>query len=392
MRSKVNILWLPGWYPSKANFLNGDFTDRHAKAVSKKVNITVLYVAKDPSLAPNENYIEIEKAEGLIIYRGYYNNSSSLGMLSKLWSVRLHFKLLFELYKRATKEQGSFQLLHVHISLRQGLLAQWIKWKHKIPYVITEQNSWFMPVGNQYYPTSPVLQNIIRSNFKNAAAVHVVSSSLGLALKQKFDFIKKFTVIPNVVDTDIFFPIDRQSSPLSTNFFTITSDVYHKNTDGILRAFALYLKAGNKVRLEIAGPNYEGLVDLATQLSIEDSVHFLGAISYTEIAQKMQAADALIFFTRYETFGCVLAEALCCGTPVIASNIPVLQENLEDHTNALFVESENEAELAKKMEEFSTRKQSFSQAGIAKQARSKYHYDKVADEFYEFYKTVVPGL
>ncbi len=392
MKSGANILWLPAWYPSKQDFLNGDFTDRHARATSKRVNISVLYVTKDPSLGHNKSYVEKETIEALSIYRGYYNSNPGGGLISKLWSVQLYLKLLFQLYRIAKKEQGSFQLVHVHVSLRQGLLAQWLKWKHKIPYVITEQNAWFMPVGNQYYTHSKGLKKIIWRNFKNASAVHVVSASLGKALQEKFNFIKHFTVIPNVVDTTIFFPVHKQPESSINTFFCITSDVYHKNTDGILRAFAIYLKNGNKGLLVMAGPNFESLVVLARQLYVEQHVKFLGAISYQEIAQNMQAADALIFFTRYETFGCVLAEALCCGTPVIASKIPVLQENLQDQGNALFVEPENEEDLAKKMEEFSFNKNLFLAESIARQATDKYHYNKVGEDFFKFYKTVVKEL
>ena len=392
MKRTANILWLPGWYPSKTDFLAGDFTDRHAKATSKNVNVTVLFVTKDPALANNTSCIEVERVEGLTIYRGYYNCSASLGYFSKLVSVRLHFKLLFRLYRLAKKEQGRFELLHVHISLRQGLLAQWLKWKHKIPYVITEQSSWFMPVGDKIYPRSLALQKIISSNIQNADALHVVSNSLGNALKQKFHFIKNFTVIPNVVDTNIFYPVLQKAITAQLNFFTVTSDVYHKNTDGILRAFAIYLKAGHSAVLDVAGPNFEPLVPLAGQLGISKSVNFLGALPYHLVAQKMQSAAALIFFTRYETFGCVMAEALCCGTPVIATKIPVLEENLEDHHNALFVEPENEADLALKMEEFTLGKYQFNKEAIARQAAARYGYNKAGDAFLDFYKTVLPGL
>ncbi len=389
MRSDANILWLPAWFPGKADFLDGDFTERHARAASKKVDITVLYVSKDAALAPNRSYIEVEKSDGLHIYRGYYNNNANAGMISKLQSLRLYFSLLFQLYELAKKERGLFQLVHVHISLRQGLLAQWLKWKDKIPYVITEQNSWFMPVGEQYYTRSPLLQKIVRSNFKNANGVHVVSAALGRALKAKFTFIKNFTVIPNVVDTDIFFPVHRPLATSVNRFFCVTSNVYHKNTDGILRAFSMYLKKGNTGRLVIAGPNYQSLVPLTRQLSIENDVEFLGAVTYPEIAKQMQAADALIFFTRYETFGCVLAEALCCGTPVIASSIPVLQENLTDQQNALLVEPENEEDLADKMALFSSQKNRFVQESIARKAHAKYQYSKVGEDFIDFYKTVL---
>ncbi|MBC7867970.1 MAG: glycosyltransferase [Gloeobacteraceae cyanobacterium ES-bin-316] len=389
MKSNLNVLWLPGWYPNKLDFLPGDFIHRHAMAVSSWANISVLYVTKDTTLAFNKSYIESEEFNGLTIYRGYYNCSPKFTLVSKVWSVLLHLNLLLKLYEVARKSKGNFQLVHVHISLRQGLLAQWLKWKYKIPYLITEQNSWFMPVGNQYYTTSRMLRKVIASNFKNADALHVVSASLGDSLKRKFGFVRSFTLIPNVVDTNIFHPAPPSFAEEKNTFFSITSDVYHKNTDGVLRAFALFLKEGNTALLEIAGPNYEGLIELVKQLAIENSVIFLGSIGYSEIAKKMRDADAFIFFTRYETFGCVMAEALCCGTPVIASRLPVLEENLQENENAIFVAPENEQELAQKMATFIAQKKSFDQVDIAIKAHAKYNYKKVGSDFFELYKNVL---
>ena len=388
-KRKAHILWLPAWYPSKVDFLPGDFTHRHAEAVSKFVNVTVLYVTKDPSLSNNSSVVEVTIKGQLQIYRAYYNSGSGMGKLSKIWSVVIHFRLLFKLYGLSILEHGGFRLAHIHISLRQGLFAQWLKWTIGLKYVITEQNSWFMPVGNQFYPRSLLMQKMISSNFKNADAVHVVSQSLGHQLKLKFPFIKTFTTIPNVVDTNIFHhkKLSTQSRPV--HFFTITGDIYHKNTDGIIRAFADFIKQGNEGVLQIAGPNANQLTSLVAELSIDHAIKFFGPLKYDEVAIQMQQADVLIFFTRYETFGCVMAESLCCGTPVIASRIPVLEENLEEFKNTLFVPPEDEAQLTKKMIQFVVVNSEFNKDQIADTAQEKYNYENIGKQFFDFYSRIL---
>jgi len=388
-KSDINVLWLPGWYPSKMNFLPGDFTDRHAAAVGKFVNVIVIYVTKDPSLANNKTVIEVDHPKQRHVYRGYYGSPAGLGLVGKLWSIILYYRLMFKLYHLAKKEVVQFNLAHVHISLRQGLFAQWLKRKAGLPYVITEQNSWFMPVGNQYYPRSAIMQKIIKSNFRNANAVHVVSDSLGLQLKLKFPFIKTFVVIPNVVDTNVFYPLPTKTQESAFNFFTVTGDVYHKNTDGIIRAFAHFIKQGTEAVLHVAGPNADQLKALAIDLSVAHVIKFYGPIGYEAVAHQMQLADALIFFTRYETFGCVMAEALCCGTPVIASRIPVLEENLTAFENALFVTSGDELDLAEALGRFVSIHHGFDKEKIAIQARDKYNYEKIGGQFLLFYQYVL---
>ncbi len=392
MSEQTNILktlWLPGWYPSKIDFLPGDFTDRHAAAVSQFASVSVLYVTKDPSLTNNKSVVETKHSGQHRTYRAYYNSPAGWGIISKLWSAVLYFRLLFKLYQIAKKDVDRFDLVHVHISLRQGLFAQWLKRQAGLPYVITEQNSWFMPIGDQFYPRSTIMRRIIKSNFKHANEVHTVSSSLGKQLQLKFPFIKTFKVIPNVVDTNIFGYLPKEAHERSFSFFTITGDVYHKNTDGIIRAFATYIQGGKGARLRIAGPVGEDLKTLARQLSVGHAIDFLGAIGYEQVAREMQRAHALIFFTRYETFGCVMAEALCCGTPVIASKIPVLQENLTDFKNAVFVTAEDETDLATKLAYFENNLREFDQQRIAADARDKYNYASIGSQFLQWYQQVL---
>jgi glycosyltransferase involved in cell wall biosynthesis len=48
--------------------------------------------------------------------------------------------------------------------------------------------------------------------------------------------------------------------------------------------------------------------------------------------QKCKKADAFILFSRHENFPCVVIEALCCGLPVVASNVGGIAEAV-DETN-----------------------------------------------------------
>ena len=59
-----------------------------------------------------------------------------------------------------------------------------------------------------------------------------------------------------------------------------------------------------------------------------------------DIAKLLQESDALVMFSNYETFGIVCAEALACGTPIIATDIPATKE-LVNENNSILIETEN---------------------------------------------------
>jgi L-malate glycosyltransferase len=385
MDKSLNIVWLPGWFPSRVDFLPGDFIERHAKAVSESAFVTVIYVVKDPALKNTKTEIVKETIGNLVIYRGYYNAAN------KISSVFHFYKLLFTLYKLAEKERGRFDLCHLHVPLKQSLLAIRLKQKYKLNYVITEHNSWYSPGDNSFFFQSFFLKRMITSAYYNAEAVHVVSRDLGEKLQKMIPIVANYTVIPNVVNTD-FFTLADKTNKETINFITVTGENKYKNTDGIIRAFAMLIKSGANAYLNIAGPDDAVFKQQVKELGIENRVVFYGIVSNKEIAELTKRSDAMIFFTRSETFGCVMAESLCCGVPVIASRIPVLEESLTENKNALFVEPDNENDLTEKLSWFINHKDNFDNSLIAAEAFDRYNYHRVASQFMAFYNRTLKGL
>jgi glycosyltransferase involved in cell wall biosynthesis len=65
---------------------------------------------------------------------------------------------------------------------------------------------------------------------------------------------------------------------------------------------------------------------LASALGIADRVVWLTRASREEVVWLMQGAAVLLQPSRYEGFGLPVIEAMACGCPVIASDIPALRE------------------------------------------------------------------
>ncbi len=88
----------------------------------------------------------------------------------------------------------------------------------------------------------------------------------------------------------------------------------------LIQAHARLLEAGIDHNLVIIGEGslHFKLLDLADQLSVADSVHFLQfqANPYRYMAR----ATVFALSSEFEGFGLVLAEALMCGVPVVATD------------------------------------------------------------------------
>jgi glycosyltransferase involved in cell wall biosynthesis len=79
-------------------------------------------------------------------------------------------------------------------------------------------------------------------------------------------------------------------------------------------------------RLRVA----DGLLRLAHELGLLNRLRFLDEVPRADLVSLMQGAVALLQPSSDEGFGLPALEAAACGCPVLASDIPVFREVLDD--------------------------------------------------------------
>ena len=103
----------------------------------------------------------------------------------------------------------------------------------------------------------------------------------------------------------------------------------HKNILGLLKAMPKIIAAAPRTHLAIVGDTSgKGFWDnvdelrtfVATNPPLADHVHFTGYISDPDLAELLNASDALVFPSLWEGFGLPAVEAMSCGIPVLASS------------------------------------------------------------------------
>ncbi|MCX5749197.1 MAG: glycosyltransferase family 1 protein [Candidatus Saganbacteria bacterium] len=127
----------------------------------------------------------------------------------------------------------------------------------------------------------------------------------------------------------------------------------YKNYPLLLRTFGKLYKKYNGIKLITVGPDTgnkdkqleEGII---RENKLEDAVVDKGYLSDEELIRLYKGATALVFPSLYEGFGFPLLEAMSCGCPVIASDIPVFREIGKD--NVEYFDPKSPDELFRKME------------------------------------------
>ena len=150
---------------------------------------------------------------------------------------------------------------------------------------------------------------------------------VGAPLKES---VKKITntkneiyVVPNVVSDKFKYIKSQKNKKDRFEFIAVGRLVPVKQFDKILEAFAnAFGEKQDSVKLTIVGGGDEidKLRSLINKYKLENSVTLTGALTRDETAQRIISSDALICYSRLETFGVPVIEAWACGKPVIASD------------------------------------------------------------------------
>src|SRR6185436_6828034 len=89
------ILWLPSWYPNKISPYDGDFIQRHARAVSTFIQIHVVHFVRDIKGIVTDSIFIDKKTTGnlteTIVY--YHVKQPVLKFIDKIISLNIFRRL-----------------------------------------------------------------------------------------------------------------------------------------------------------------------------------------------------------------------------------------------------------------------------------------------------------
>ncbi len=147
---------------------------------------------------------------------------------------------------------------------------------------------------------------------------------------------ERIAVIYDGVDTDTFHPLETPREP-GRLLYVGNSDDRNKGARYLIEALAL-LKDRQDLRLTVVDRPIAFLVpSLAQQLGVADRVTVTGRLSVEELHQLYNRAQMLVSPSLYEGFGLPAAEAMSCGTPVLATTAGAFPEVIEDGVSGLLV-------------------------------------------------------
>jgi len=393
-------LHLPKWYPHRYDDQDGDFVARHVLAVAAHggpVASAVVFatVARGPLRA-----LLVEEADigGPVPVWRYYYRARPTGWppLDKLLKLCLWLLAQQRGLRAAQRHWAGARpsVVHTHVLFRPAVWAWWLRWRHGIPYVLTEHWTAFQPanVGRLGRLKRWLAGGLVRQ----AAAFTPVSADLGQALAALGGVNAHTTIIPNVVDTTLFCPPDAPRGRHGLLHVAAFNE-QAKNLSGLLRTVAQLRREqpslpGLRLRIAGYGPAEAALHHLANELGLltDGTVTFLGKLAPAQVAAEMRQATCLVLFSNYENLPCVLIEAQASGLPAVATRVGGVPELLPEPSLGQLVPPGNEAALACALREVLTAPPGrFDAARLRARAVAFYSYPAVGRAFGAVYARIL---
>jgi L-malate glycosyltransferase len=379
MSKKLNILFLASWYPNNLLPFNGNFIQKHAQAVSKFCNVSVLHI-----IAQNQDEkFKIDTTENngvyeVIVYYKKINGNSPIHNLLKLKRRHQAHKIGFE---NIIKQVKQIDLTHLNVVFPAGSFALYLKKKFNIPFIISE--NWTALLENTPTQLGTITKKIVQKTLDNADALCPVSEDLKQAL-QKLTANPNYQIVPNVVNTNTFIFKEHSTENKILHISNLKDE--HKNITGILDTIKELSKTRNDFFITIAGNgDYHFFNQYALKIGIPKNLFTIeGAKTIEEVAQLMQSHNLFLLYSNYENLPCVISEALVTGIPVLTSKAGGTAEMITDE-NGIVVPPKNNKILLEKLNYMLDNLANYNCKEISKNGIDIYSYEAVGKQFLAIY-------
>jgi len=330
-RSDLKVLHIAQWLPHAAMPLEGLFVQRHIAAAA-------------PYCGDRTWHIDVRPAKQWSKLKGGGHAERTLLFQTRIsqWYVIEWMATLLILWAWITRDRSQrVDLINFHIAYPNCTRIRLLRGMMRRPMVITEHFSAYR-VG---FNAKSRGVDRIRRIFHSEVPVIVVSHALGRDITSFFGPpAPHLHVVDNAVDLRMFHP-DERPSPKHGVFFAIAGWRSPKRPDLLIDALAELVSKGFDARLRMAGdgPYMEAMKKRIADHGLGSRVTLLGPLMPEQAANEFRAAHAMLHASDYETYCAVCAEALCCGTPVIASAVGGINEFVTPELGMLVSENTVEA-------------------------------------------------
>jgi glycosyltransferase involved in cell wall biosynthesis len=345
------------------NLTGGIFQLNQVKILSnyyKKVSFLSSGFLTFPNEFKKHKYQREETQDRLKIFKIYKKLFLPKRFFSANLLFKLHIKLALNQFEQYISINGKPDIIHAHNIIYSGLVAQIIKDKYNIPFIITEHSSIY--IRNQYNKYLELINQkmVFNSN------LYAVSDMFSLELK-KILKLDEVGVISNVLAPSFSNPYQYKKDKNAYTFISIGNFTKNKNHILIIKSFLEAFNALDNVRLILVGkgPEKNRLTSLIKNSGRAKQFKIFEYLDHNEIKELLHESDCFVLSSNFETFGVVVIEAMACGLPVISTKC-IGPEDILNQNCGILIEKNNSVQMVESMKQIINSEKLF----VAKEIRN----------------------
>ena len=342
----MKILVFTSLYPNNIWPNHGVFIKERMRHVAKLKDCHIKVVAPVPYFPPVKlgsrfKYSQVHRHEirdNIEIFHPRYIMTPKVGMSSYGW---LMYKSTLRTVKQI-QNTFDFDLIDAHYIYPDGYAAMLLGRALNKPVVVSARGSDI----NQFVAL-PRIRKKLQATIQHTDHSIAVCQALKDAMVALDPSAQQTTVIPNGVDAQKFFPVNRELARRKLNLpdvriiLSVGQLIPRKGMNILIQAFKKIVDASTEPKhLVIAGEgeSRHALAELVRALDLENNVSFVGNRPHADLNLYYNAADVSCLASSREGWPNVVMESLACGTPVVATNIWGTPEILVSDTLGLLTE------------------------------------------------------
>lgn len=204
----------------------------------------------------------------------------------------------------------------------------------------------------------------------------------------------KHKLIPNPVNDIFFEEASSYADQKQKEMYFVGEIKKRKGLHVLLQAISILTQKGVKCKLHVIGGFKEvkykkEIKSMINSLGLEEEIIFCGWKSQQEILEYTARIPVFVLPSFQETLPLSIAEAMCHGKIVVASNKCGIPEMIEDGKSGYLFQPGDSSELAKKLENiFSNEIENNKISQKAISLSTRYKAKNVVDQTIEFYKSL----
>jgi len=286
-------------------------------------------------------------------------------------------------YSKKLIREKNYELSHSFFGIPCGCVSLLLKWKYKVPYIVSLRGSDVPGYSDRFPLIYFFLTPLIKLIWKKSAAVF--SNSQGLKeLALKTNPQQEIGIIFNGIDISEFKPAENLDS---SKIICISRLTDRKGINYLIEAFEKLKNDKFKLVIVGEGNQKEELEKMVENLKISNRVEFLGRVEHSKLPEVYRWAGVFVLPSLNEGMSNTMLEALASGLPLIATDTGGTRELINDGENGFIIKMKDSDDIKEKIEKLMNNRELQIAMGINSRKRAEeLSWKNVAENYLNEYK------